>query len=363
MVSFQELYEAYLSCRKNKRNSISALKFELDLISNLWKLYYEINSKVYIPKRYISFLAHSPKTREVFASDFSDRIVHHLLVNDLEPLFEPKFIFDSYSCRKEKGIHLAIQRTQKFSRKEQNKFYMQLDIKNFFLSIDKNILFDLIEIRLNEISSKDPSFAKIERVKYLSHKVIFDDPTTKYIFKGKKAEYKHLPKHKSLLFTPKNRGLPIGNLTSQFFANFYMNPFDNYVKRVLKGDYIRYVDDFIIFGKNKEELIEKKAKMELFLAEKLNLSIKDNTRILPVDSGIDFLGYITRPKYILVRKRVVNNFKYKLAKFRISKKNQASLILLKQQFASYMGHFQHANSYNLISKYSKILDFEMGSNK
>jgi RNA-directed DNA polymerase len=349
LVLFKELWKAYKSCQKNKANSINAIKFEMSLIDNLWKLFYEINGRSYKPKRYISFIAHSPKTREVFASDFSDRVVHHLLISDLEPLFEPTFIYDSYSCRKEKGIHLAVKRTQKFSRKEKNRFYLQLDIRNFFLSIKKQFLYDLIEDRvLEKLDNKTLQ----ERILYLSKIIIFDNPTENYIFRGNQKDYKNLPKHKSLFYTPKDRGLPIGNLTSQFFANVYLNPLDQYVKRVLKGDYLRYVDDFILFGKDKEELLEKKSQIESFLKINLELDIKDNFRVRRVESGIDFLGYIIRPKYILVRKRVVNNFKYKLAKFVDSEQSDLEIKKFREFRASYVGHFKHANSYKLRKKYN-----------
>lgn len=134
IVSFSELYNAYVKCKKNKANTINAIQFQTDLVTNLWELYYEINRKTYEPKRYICFLVQSPKLREVFASDFRDRVVHHLLVNDLEPIFEKIFIYDSYSCRKNKGTHKAVKRVQKFSKKENSTYYMQLDIKNFYRS-------------------------------------------------------------------------------------------------------------------------------------------------------------------------------------------------------------------------------------
>jgi RNA-directed DNA polymerase len=354
LVSFKELWRAYKSCQKNKASSINAIKFELNASDNLWKLHYEINSGIYKPKRYITFIAKSPKTREVFASDFSDRVVHHLLINDLEPLFEPTFIFDSYSCRKGKGIHTAVKRTQKFSRREKNKFYLQLDIKNFFLSIQKQFLFDLIRDRVSEKSSLLKSENIKERISYLSKVIIFDNPTENFVFRGDKRAYKDLPKHKSLFYTPKTQGLPIGNLTSQFFANVYLNPLDQVVKRVLKGDYLRYVDDFVLFGETKEELLEKKEWIESFLETNLELKLRDSFKLQRVENGIDFLGYIIRPSHILVRKRVVNNFKYKLAKFIDSKQTKEQREHFYNFRASYEGHFKHADSYRLRKKYHML---------
>jgi retron-type reverse transcriptase len=350
ILSFEELYRAYKSCQKSKANSISAIEFEVNLIDNLWKLHYEINSKTYTPSRYISFLANSPKMREIFAPSFRDRVVHHLLVNDLEPIFEPTFIYDSYSCRKGKGIHTAVKRVQKFARRERNRYYLQLDIRNFFLSIKKRFLYELLE---DEISRKVSDEILKERTLYLSKETIFTDPTENYLFKGSRKGYKDLPKHKSLFYTSKERGLPIGNLTSQFFGNVYLNPLDQYVKRVLKGDYVRYVDDFILFGSSKEELEEKKRSIEFVVENNLGLKLKEQFRLRKVESGIDFLGYITFPTHILVRKRVVNNFKYKLAKFIESEKSGDEVRKWIEQKASYFGHFKHADSYRLQKKYWK----------
>jgi retron-type reverse transcriptase len=131
MFLFKELYIAYLKCRKTKRNSVNALKFEIDALSNLYNLETSLNNRTYSPKRSVCFLTSSPKLREVFAADFSDRVVHHLIVPLLEQIYEPLFIYDSYSCRKGKGIHNATQRAYKFSKSSQ--YYLQLDIKNFFI--------------------------------------------------------------------------------------------------------------------------------------------------------------------------------------------------------------------------------------
>lgn len=352
IVSFNDLYNAYRRCKKNKSNNINAIEFEMHLIDNLWKLYEEINSWKYRPSSYICFIVNSPKLREVFASNFRDRVIHHLLVSDLEPTFEKIFIYDSYSCRDNKGTHNAMKRVQSFSRKKKNRYYMQLDIKNFFLSINKNILFD----RIKEIVLKK-DIDNLQRVLFLSNKIIFDNPSSKFSYRGDFSKHKNIPKHKSLFFTPINKGLPIGNLTSQFFANIYLDIMDNYIKRVLKVKcYARYVDDFVLFGENKEILLEQKFKIEEFIYKRLELKLRDDFRVRKVESGIDFLGYIIRPNYILVRNRVVNNFKYKKAKFlKNSFRNGFCSLEEAKKFkeinASYYGHFKWANSYKLMKKY------------
>ncbi len=352
MYSFEEIYRAYLECRQNKRNSLNVLKFELHLIDNLWEIYESVNSFNYTPRRYIYFLTFSPKLREVFASDFRDRVVHHLLVRDLEPLFEPLFIYDSYSCRKNRGIHLAIERLRRFVQNRLYPYYLQLDIKSFFLSINKNILFEQIR-RVTHSRGQN----KIQRILYLSNKIVFDDPTSHYVFKGKKEGIKRLPPHKTLFNMPKNQGLPIGNLTSQFFANVYMNDFDNFIKRELKVKYyMRYVDDMVLLGRTAEELRASMSQIEHYLYIRLKLLLRADYSLSSTKNGIDFLGYVVRPTHTLVRQRVVNNFKYKKAQFIDSCFEDGTCsyedaMRFKEMNASFYGHIKHADSFRLMQKY------------
>ncbi|CAA6826467.1 MAG: Retron-type reverse transcriptase [uncultured Sulfurovum sp.] len=351
MFTFQNIYKAYLACRRNKRNTINALKFEQNLIENLWKIHDELNSKRYNIGKSLCFLTTSPKLREVFASDFKDRVVHHILVGQLEPLFERKFIHDVYNNRKAKGTHQAVSQAQRYMRQTADGYYLQLDIKGFFYNLEKMILLD--KIKQEVIGSN----LDVSSVLYLSNKIIFHDPTKSYYFKGDKSKLALLPPHKTLFKIPKNRGLPIGNLTSQFFANVYMNDFDNFVKRTLKVKrYIRYVDDFVLFDESKERLTYLKSEIEEYLQKELKLTLREDTKLKKHSEGLDFLGYIIRPTYTLVRQRVVNNFKKKKAKYLNAYENQKGnmrLLEIKQFLsvkASFVGHCKHANSYNLNQK-------------
>ena len=200
-----------------------------------------------------------------------------------------------------------------------------------------------------------------DEVLYLSNKIIYHNPTKNYVFKGDESKLNLLPEHKTLFKLPKHKGLPIGNLTSQFFANVYMNSFDNYVKRVLKvKSYIRYVDDFVIFDKSKSRLRELKVKISKFLKSELGLELRDDTKLKKHLDGLDFLGYIVRQNYILTRKRVVNNYKSKKAKYLHNYESQKGKMGLEEikKFlsvqASFVGHIKHANSYNLMNKVGKI---------
>ena len=399
MFSFKNIYKCYLACRKHKRNSNNQLEFEKDLISNLWQLKYDLDNKEYKISKSIYFLTSSPKLREVFASSFRDRIVHHILVRELEKYYEPKFIHDVYNNRKGKGIHQATKRARKFMHSVgDDGYYLQLDIKGFFYNIDKNILFMKIFNDLSPsvgeaeaITSEDIGTGalapdNIKKILWLSNKIIYHDYTKNYIFYGDKSNLELLPPHKTLFKIPKSKGLPIGNLTSQFFANIYMNEFDNWIKRKLKIKYyIRYVDDFVLFGKNlevksgaeapvpissevmasaspKANLIEVKKEIEIYLFNNLGLELRGDSKLQKFNQGLDFLGYVIRPNYILVRKRVINNYKVKKARYLNEyerQKGKMSLVEIKEFLSvqsSFVGHIKHANSYNLKQKVGQFDD-------
>jgi hypothetical protein len=361
MFEFKEIYKAYLKCRKLKRNTINALNFEQNLLENLCNLETSLNNSSYLPKRLVCFLTSSPKLREVFASDFSDRVVHHIVVPLLEQLYEPKFIYDSYSNRKNHGIHSAMKRARHFMRG--SKYYLQLDIRSFFYSIDKNILFsklkkEIIKNYNKKVISTQIQMHEILRLVYI---IIFQDVTKNVIIKSNLQIFKNIPPHKTLFKISKDKGLPIGNLTSQFFANVYMNDFDNFVKRKLKSKrYLRYVDDFVLFADSKEELLYFYQEITKYLSKELKLQLKEKIILRNNNDGLDFLGYIIRPNYILARKRLVNNYKYKKAKYLQEYENQKGKMSLEEikKFlsvqASFVGHIKHANSFNLLHKVGKI---------
>ncbi|MBI4707756.1 MAG: reverse transcriptase [Candidatus Omnitrophica bacterium] len=342
--SFRKIYQAYLDCRKNKRNTFNALKFEINDGENLVKLEYELKNRTYHPSRSILFAAKKPKLREIFAADFPDRVVHHILVNSLEKIYEPIFIHDSYASRDGKGTHAAKERLEKFTRQitkngHVRAYYLQLDIKDFFTSINKELLFIIIQRKV-----KNPD------ILWLTQKVLFWDCTTSYVHKGDKQLLFNIPTNKSLFGKENRSGLPIGNLTSQYFANIYLNELDQYVKHVLKAHYyLRYVDDFVILSQDASQLRTWQAQIEEFLLSRLKLRLHPKRRKLAsISNGIDFLGYIIRPTYVLVRRRVINNLKEKIRQFRQAR--EKDFRKFHDMVASYMGHFKHANSYRLINK-------------
>ena len=317
---------------------MNAQNFERNLCTNIVSLTKSLQSGNYEPGKSICFVVRNPKPREVFAADFKDRIVHHLVVRFLEQHWEKVFIHDSYACRKNKGTLAAVERVAHNMRSitqngKKRAYFMQLDVKNFFMSIDKEILWKLLEkglkkqlgIRKNAENSVQMTIFDIdsaekeenfEQISKILKTLLFHEPTKDYINKSTKREWSWVPPEKSLFNAGNGKGLPIGNLTSQFFANVYLNELDQFIKHVLKIKYyVRYVDDFVIMHEDKEQLRTWLAAIKEFLKEKLGLTLKNEVKVAPLSNGINFLGYVQHIFYRLVRRRVVNNFRNKLGFF------------------------------------------------
>lgn len=305
--------EQILKAIKKTHNTEQKKSCLLQIPELVDELYDELSGNHYEPSRFSCFMVREPKIREIFAPDYRDRIVHHVLVDALEPYLDKKFIFDSYASRHNKGIHKAIKRLQRFLKKEKTTFYLQLDIQSFFPSIDKKILFKIFLKHIRALE-KMPDTEK-DFLIYIAKKTIFHNPINPPpIFTGNRHLLNYVPKHKSLFYAPENKGLPIGSYTSQFFANLYLNELDQFVKHRLRVKYyIRYVDDFVLLAQNPQILLDWKLKIEEFLKQELNLTLQPQKTVLQQSTkGINFLGFIVRKNYLLVRKRAVKAFKRRL---------------------------------------------------
>ena len=300
--SFELLLRAYLDCRKHKRNTGSALAFEQDLERNLWKLHQELIDGSYAPGRSICFVITRPKPREVWAAEFRDRIVHHLLHNQIAPRFYARFIADSCACIPGRGTLYAAERleskvrsiTQNWSRPAH---YLKCDLANFFVSIDKGILRDLLARHISE-----PWWMQ------LAETILFHDPRQNYVLRGDSALLERVPPHKRLTSQPAHLGLPIGNLSSQFFANVYLDVLDQYVKHGLRcRHYIRYVDDFVLLHESPQWLNAAKAGIEALLQDRLVARLNPRKTVLqPIERGIDFVGQVIKPWHRTTRRRTFN---------------------------------------------------------
>ena len=290
LISFRNLYTAYKQAATSRHNSAAVAAFEFDLESNLLTLQQELQFKTYQPSAYTSFYIHDPKKRLISAAPFRDRVVHHALVNLIEPIFERKFIYDSYANRRGKGTYRALDRCTYFMRRY--NYVLPIDIVQYFPSIDHNVLYDRLKYDI-----QDPDVLNLCRL----------------IINSGKGIHPSSPGYSSAYSTVDSRGLPIGNLTSQFWANVYLDPIDQYIKRSLHcRGYIRYVDDMLLFSNSKQEL-QIWLEMVGGLLEDLKLTIHLNrAQPRPTRIGIPFLGFqvftdhrrLKRRKVVTARRRI-----------------------------------------------------------
>lgn len=296
-----ELVQAWLDCRRHKRQSASAQAFEADAERNLCVLRDELLASAYRPGRSICFVVTRPKHREVWAADFRDRIVHHLLYNRVAPRFQAAFIAASCACIPDRGTLYAAQRlahdvratTQNWSRPA---WYLKCDLANFFVAIDKHVLFAQLAARIAE-----PWW------RALAHQVLFHDPRLDVEVRSAPELLARVAPHKSLFNAPADTGLPIGNLSSQFFANVYLDALDQFAKHQLRARrYVRYVDDFVLLHESPQWLNDAHARIDAFLPDRLHARLNPRKTILqPVARGIDFVGHVIRPWQHTTRPRTV----------------------------------------------------------
>ena len=359
-----DLFQAYYDARKNKRSTANALKFEMYYEKNLFELYEEIKNEKYEISRSICFISFNPVQREIFAGDFRDRVVHHLIYNYVSPFFERLFINDSYSCRVGKGTSYGIKRLDYFIRScsrnySQDCYILKLDIKGYFMSIDHSILYQKVEKTAQRFA--DVINFDVDLILRLIHKIIFHDYTKNCVVKGKREDWIGLPKSKSLFYTKENKGLPIGNLTSQLFGNVYLNDFDNFTKHTLGIKYYgRYVDDFVIVHSDKEYLKSIIPVMREYLRVHLSIEIHPKKIYLQhFSKGVDFLGTAIKPYRIYIRNRTKGSFYKKIQywnNFLMEKRRSQSKFTKEDtnQFLSsinsYLGIMANYNTYKIRKK-------------
>ncbi len=349
------IYKAYTQARRHKKYKVNTLQFSSQAEGNCFKLAKAIINRIYAIKPSLCFLAFSPVKREIFAGDFSDRIVHHYLFSKLNKHYDKLLIDDCYSCRKNKGTDYGIARVAKFLRQVsdnyQNKAYvMKLDISGYFMNIDQEKLYTLNKKLISRLYETDP--ASKNELLYLLKKVIFNDPTKNCRLKGNKSDWKGLAKNKSLFFALPGKGLPIGNLTSQLFGNIYLNDFDHFVKEKLSCRYYgRYVDDMVFLHHDKDYLKSLIPKINNYLKDNLGLSLHPKKiYIQNIDKGVPFLGMMIKPYRIYPGKRIRKNF-YTCLRDAANAKSGIDNI------NSYLGMIKNYNSYRLRKRY---LESEIG---
>ena len=334
----ENLMSAFKKARKGKSSKNYVINFESSLDKNINILQEQLKNKTYYPSKLKKFIIRDPKTRTIHSSIFRDRIVHHAIINIIQPIYEKRFIYDSFASRKDKGTHIAVKRFEYFVNKVSSNgkkiknphtnnsirgYVLKADVKHYFNTIDHQILINILRRKI-----KDEDLIGLIRI-------------VLYNFENK----------------TKGKGLPLGNYTSQFFANVYLNNLDYFVKHRLRAKYyIRYVDDFVILHKDKKVLLKFKDKIEKYL-KNLRLELhQDKSEIYALRNGITFLGYRVFYHYKLLRKRNIRYFKNKLSK-KLELYNSG--LIDKEHLESFLqgwnGYSNFANTYNFNKRIENVV--------
>jgi len=320
LCSYQNLESAYERARKGKTQKPYVIEFEKNLKQNILSLRSELLFHCYRPQPLATFVIRDPKTRKISKSAFRDRIVHHALFRVIEPIFDNRFIYDSYANRTGKGTLKAIERFDAFKRKvSQNDrkecFVLKGDIKQYFDTVDQSMLLRIIKRRITDA-----------RVLWLIRTILQN-----YASAG-------------------GKGMPLGNLTSQFFANVYLDELDQFVKHTLKAKfYIRYVDDFVILHNDRKLLESYKKQIDSFLKRTLDLELhKQKSKIYSIDRGIPFLGFRVFYFHTLLRKTNIRKMEKRLERFKsLYDQGVVPYDTIYESFQGWMGYAKDANTYTL----------------
>jgi len=357
-ILLEDIFTAYFDCRKNKRNKIDALEFEIDFEKELIKLWKEINNRIYQVSPLDVFISDKPVKREIFAAQFRDRVVHHLLINKFEHIFEKEFIYDTYSCRKGRGTHFGIKRVEKFIRQcsenyKKDCYILKMDIRGYFMSINNRILLR----KLENLVSKEYKESDKESLMWLFREITNNNPTKECRIKSARKKWNGLPKSKSLFYAAPGCGMPIGNYTNQILANFYLSSFDHFMKHILgMRYYARYVDDFIIISQDEKKLKNIIPQVREFLLSELELCLHPKKIYFQhYRKGVEFLGVLIKPYRNYVSSRVKTNFWKTVEDInkRLERKQKLSLCeeeKILSQVNSYLGVLSHSNTHNLRRK-------------
>jgi retron-type reverse transcriptase len=320
--SWENLRLAHRKAAKGKRGKPAAAGFEYKLADNLLNLQKELFAKTYRPGEYTSFYIHDPKHRLISAAPFRDRVAHHALCNVIEPIFERSFIYDSYANRVGKGTHRALDRAQQFARRF--GYVLQIDVEQFFPAIDHQILRSILARKIT-----DPDVLWLIDQILASGEGVLEEEYRMRWFPGD-----------DLFAINRPRGLPIGNLTSQFWANCVLNPFDHFVKRELRcRGYARYVDDALLFADDKQTLWAWREAVIERLAG-LRLTLHPGAQPRPTSEGFPFLGFVVYPTHRRLKRRKAVAYRAKLkrlvSEWVVGEETQEAVL------ASLLGWINHA---------------------
>jgi len=342
--SFENLYTAYRKARRGKRSRVAVAAFEFDMERNLLELERELCDQSYRPGDYHNFIIREPKRRLVSAAPFRDRVVHHALCQVIEPIWEPRFIHTSFACRVGKGTHRALDQCHAWAR--QYRYGFHSDIVKYFPSIDHQIMRSLLARRI-----ADP------QVMWLIDQILDSGASIQA------SEYPPIYFSGDDLFTAlRPRGLPIGNLTSQFWANVYLHELDKFVKHQLRCPaYLRYMDDSVLFSDDKAQLRDWKAAMQDFVTSHLRVLLHPRkSLVFPVKVGIDFCGFRIYPTHRRLRRSSVRRFVRRFRRQREAYRHgEITLEEMTISVQSWIAHAAHGDTWRLRTRL--FADYPIGA--
>lgn len=330
IISWDNLFAAYEEARRGKRYSAEVLRFAATTEEGLADIHDRLIWGSWRPSRMVEFFVHEPKKRLIHAPQFKDRVVHHALVRVISPIVETKFIADSYACRSGKGTHAAMYRAQQFLRSAKvhycNPYILKADISAYFLSVHHDVLKRIVRRTIRCPRTLD----------------LID----------------HIIDHGS----DGGRGIPIGALTSQLFANMYLDVLDHYVKEDLGAKwYLRYMDDFVVIHEDKVEIRRWLGFIDEFLAGVLGLNLNPKTAIFPARHGLDFVGYRIWPTHVLPRKRNIVRAKRRLSALsRLYSLGKRDIEDIRLVVTSFLGYVRHCSAYITVRKFLSECVFRRG---
>lgn len=329
VIAFESLYRAAYEVLRGKRDRAEAGAFFTDLEGQLLTLQRELTAHTYVPGEYRTFWIADPKPRLISAAPFRDRVVHHALVNAIEPVFERRFIHHSYACRTGKGNHRALGQLVRWSRA--SRFVLKLDVNKFFPSIDHAVLKRALR-----------QAVKDAEVLWLCDLIIDgSNPQEPVVW--------HFAGDDLLAPLGRRRGIPIGNLTSQFFGNVYLDAIDHEVTdRLGWGRYLRYVDDLCVFGDDKVRLRELRARIKQALARaRLRLN-EGKSRVRRIKEGVEFLGFVVLPDRLRLNQRNVKKMRVRMGRLRVAyRKGEADWPAVRESLQAWNAHAAHGDTWRL----------------
>ncbi len=332
LVSWDNLLTAYAKCRRKKRSRPEAAAFDFAWEEHLLALQADLMEGTYRPGPYRNFYVHIPKRRKISAAPFRDRIVHHAVVRVLEPIYEPRFLYDSYACRRHKGTHRAIHRAQYYMRR--HAYCLKTDVVKFFPNVDHGVLFDLLGRRIRDRRLMD----LVETILASGVDVLTDEATQEF-FPGD-----------DLFALLRPKGLPIGNLTSQFFANVVLDPIDHLIKEELRvPGYIRYADDLLLFGDDKRQLWEwREALAERLATMRMKLHAA-KTQVRATNTDLKFLGFVLSREGRRLQQSVILRFNLRLRRLRwLWKHGLATTEDIRRSLAASQSHADFGNARGVL---------------